>query len=160
MVPASSGLSAGDSSSSSSPSRPGRTSKSTNLSQAATNALTVLRLPNPYTVTPCLRIHPARRAKSLSLETVQNIKNLTVYSKSMASLIIAPSVAFFPVVYANCCIQQALFPSLHLIDGPVAIYAPHASLANIGYFGHQPTYMLVRYIVCVDQDCDVGVCHS
>src|SRR5215475_7492037 len=74
-----------------------------NLSQAATNAFGVLRSPNPYTVRPDSRSRAARRVKSLSLETRQNPSNRPEYSRSMASITIAESVAFFPVVYANCC---------------------------------------------------------
>src|SRR5580693_3413347 len=73
-----------------------------NLSQAATKGLGVLRSPNPYTVRPDSRRRAARRVKSLSLETMQNPSNRPEYSRSIASMTIAVSVEFLPVVYANC----------------------------------------------------------
>src|SRR5215207_3969878 len=44
----------------------------------------------------------ARRVKSLSLETRQNPPNSRVCSKSIASIISALSLAFFPTVLRNC----------------------------------------------------------
>lgn len=69
-----------------------------NLSQAVTKGLGVLRSPKPYTVKPCSRIREARRVKSLSLETMQKPSKRPVYSRSIASMIIALSVAFLPTV--------------------------------------------------------------
>ncbi len=69
-----------------------------NLSHAATNGLGVLRSPNPYTVSPDSRSRAARRVKSLSLETRQNPSNRPEYSRSIASITIAESVAFLPLV--------------------------------------------------------------
>jgi hypothetical protein len=53
-------------------------SKYVNLSQAAMNALFVLRSPNPKTVTPCSRMRDASRVKSLSLETMQKVEKRPV----------------------------------------------------------------------------------
>jgi hypothetical protein len=69
-----------------------------NLSHAATKAFGVFRSPNPYTVSPDSRIRAARRVKSLSLETRQNPSKRPDYSRSIASMTIAASVAFLPVV--------------------------------------------------------------
>ncbi|MNQ65437.1 hypothetical protein D3C85_798910 [compost metagenome] len=80
------------------------TSKKINLSQAPINASGVLRSPSPYTFLPASRSRVARRVKSLSLETIQNPSTLPAYNRSMASMMNAESVEFFPWVYANCCI--------------------------------------------------------
>ena len=69
-----------------------------NLSQAETNGFGVLRSPNPYTVRPDSRMREASLVKSLSLETRQNPSNRPEYSRSMASMTMAASVAFLPVV--------------------------------------------------------------
>src|SRR5215471_7530892 len=101
-----------------------------NLSHAATNALGVLRSPNPYTVRPDSRSRAARRVKSLSLETRQNPSNRPEYSRSMASITIAESVEFFPVVYANCCtgwIDWASSRSFHPFR-LVPVQSPYARL--------------------------------
>ena len=47
---------------------------------------------------PYSRRRIARRVKSLSLDTIQKPSTLCEYSISIASIIIAESVAFFPVV--------------------------------------------------------------
>src|SRR5215472_11781295 len=101
-----------------------------NLSQAATKAFGVLRSPNPYTVRPDSRSLAASLVKSLSLETRQNPSNLPEYSRSMASITIAESVAFFPVVYANCCtgwIDWASSRSFHPFR-LVPVQSPYARL--------------------------------
>jgi hypothetical protein len=41
--------------------------------------------------------------KSLSDETMQKPPNRPVYNKSVASMMSALSVAFFPGVWSNCC---------------------------------------------------------
>lgn len=49
----------------------------------------------PYTaVRPDLRIRAAKRVKSLSLETMQNLSNRSVLGRSRASITRAASVAF------------------------------------------------------------------
>ena len=70
----------------------------TNLSHAATKGLGVLRSPKPYTVIPDSRSRAASRVKSLSLETMQKPSNRPEYSRSIASMTMAASVAFLPVV--------------------------------------------------------------
>src|SRR5215469_8418235 len=101
-----------------------------NLSQAATNALGVLRSPNPYTVSPDSRSLAASRVKSLSLDTRQNPSNRPEYSRSIASITIAESVAFLPVVYANCwigcidCASNWSFQPFRLVP----VQSPYARL--------------------------------
>ena len=69
-----------------------------NRSQAETNDSGVLRRPIPYTVIPDSRSLVASRVKSLSLETITNPSKLPAYSRSIASMISAESVEFFPRV--------------------------------------------------------------
>ena len=54
--------------------------------------------PMPMTVMPPSRRREARRVKSLSDETRQNPSTLPEYRMSMASMIMAESVAFLPLV--------------------------------------------------------------
>ena len=54
--------------------------------------------PMPMTSLPASRRRAARRVKSLSEETMQNPSRLPEYKRSMASMIMAESVAFLPVV--------------------------------------------------------------
>ena len=92
-----------------------------NLSHAATNGFGVLRSPKPYTIRPDSRIRAASRVKSLSLDTMQNPSKRPEYSRSMASMTIAASVAFLPVVYANCwigwmvCASRCSFQPFRLV---------------------------------------------
>lgn len=72
-------------------------------SHAFLNASGVFRSPNPYTVTPSSLIRVASRVKSLSDETMQKPLKRRVYSRSIASMMSALSVAFLPTVFANCC---------------------------------------------------------
>ena len=69
-----------------------------NWSQALTKGPSVLLSPMPMTSLPASRRRAARRVKSLSDETMQNPSRLPEYSRSMASMIMAESVAFLPVV--------------------------------------------------------------
>lgn len=73
-----------------------------NLLQAATKDLGVFFSPIPYTDNPASRIRVARRVKSLSEDTRQKPSTVPPWSRSMASMIIAESVEFFPVVNRNC----------------------------------------------------------
>ncbi len=57
-----------------------------------------LRSPKPTTRLPDSRSRDASRVKSLSLETMQKPSNVPVWSRSIASMIIALSVEFFPAV--------------------------------------------------------------
>jgi hypothetical protein len=68
------------------------------LSQAATKGRGVLRSPKPTTSSPSSRMRRASPVKSLSLETMQNPSSRRECSRSMASMIIALSVAFLPTV--------------------------------------------------------------
>src|SRR5262249_56592979 len=101
-----------------------------NLSQAATNAFGVLRSPKPYTVRPDSRSLAASLVKSLSLDTRQNPSNRPEYSKSIASMTIAESVAFLPLVYANCwigwidCASSWSFQPFRLVP----VQSPYARL--------------------------------
>ena len=52
----------------------------------------------PYTFIPASRRRMARRVKSESLDTSTKPSQLPEYSRSMASMIMAESVEFFPVV--------------------------------------------------------------
>ena len=54
--------------------------------------------PIPMTSLPDSRRRAARRVKSLSEDTMQKPSTLPEYSRSMASMIMAESVAFLPVV--------------------------------------------------------------
>ena len=69
-----------------------------NLSQAVTKGRGVFCSPMPMTCMPASRSRVARRVKSQSLDTMQNPSNFSVYIKSMASMIMAESVAFLPRV--------------------------------------------------------------
>ena len=68
------------------------------ISHALRNGTGVFFSPIPMTVRPLSRMRLARRVKSLSLETMQNPSTDPVYMMSMASMIMAESVAFLPVV--------------------------------------------------------------
>ena len=54
--------------------------------------------PMPYTFIPASRRRMARRVKSESLDTSTKPSQLPEYRMSMASMIMAESVEFFPVV--------------------------------------------------------------
>ena len=69
-----------------------------NRSQAAMNGAGVLRRPSPYTVIPDSRNLVASRVKSLSLETITNPSRFPAYNRSIASMMSAESVWFFPRV--------------------------------------------------------------
>ena len=69
-----------------------------NLSHAATKDLGVLCSPKPYTICPDSRSRWASLVKSLSLDTMQNPSNRPEYSRSIASITMAASVAFLPLV--------------------------------------------------------------
>ena len=58
--------------------------------------------PNPRTLSPASRRRMTSPVKSLSLVTRQKPSNRRVYKRSIASMINALSVAFLPLVYANC----------------------------------------------------------
>ena len=70
----------------------------TNLSQATMKGLGVFFSPMPYTFIPASRRRVARRVKSLSLLTSTKPPQLPEYKMSMASMIMAESVAFLPWV--------------------------------------------------------------
>ena len=59
---------------------------------------------------PDSRSRVASGVKSLSLETMANPSTLPEYSRSIASMISAESVAFLPDVYANCCCGEMALP--------------------------------------------------
>jgi hypothetical protein len=87
---------------------------------------------------------------------LQKLENRPVYRRSIASIIMAPSVAFLPVVYANCCIGVMEWfsrHSFHLEVGarPVAVDASDAGGAEIRDLGHEANDDLWRDIVAVDQ---------
>ena len=77
---------------------PSSSSSRVKISQALRKAMGVLFSPIPITVSPDSRILLASLVKSLSLETIQNPLTSFAYRISIASIIIAESVAFFPVV--------------------------------------------------------------
>lgn len=58
----------------------------------------------------------ARHVKPLSLETRQKLEKRPVYSRSMASIIMVPSVEFFRVVYANCYIGNIEWSRRHVFQ--------------------------------------------
>ncbi len=64
----------------------------------------VVIFPTPITCISDYLNLVARLVKSLSLDTKAKASNRSVYSKSMASIIITESVEFLPLVYANCCL--------------------------------------------------------
>ena len=72
------------------------------LLQALINDAGVFFSPMPTTSISDSRNLAASRVKSLSEDTMQNPCSLPAWSKSMASIISAESVAFFPRVFANC----------------------------------------------------------
>ena len=69
-----------------------------NRLQAEMNGFGVLVSPIPMTSMPASLRREASRVKSLSLVTRQNPSTLPEYRMSMASMIMAESVAFFPTV--------------------------------------------------------------
>ncbi len=69
-----------------------------NLSQATINGSGVFFSPIPITFIPASRKRVAKRVKSLSLETRQKPFTFSPYKMSIASIIMAESVAFFPWV--------------------------------------------------------------
>ena len=69
-----------------------------NLSHDTMNGRGVFRSPMPMTNLLDSRSRVASRVKSLSLEMMQNPSTLSLCRMSIASMIIAESVAFFPVV--------------------------------------------------------------
>ena len=73
-------------------------SNSVKISHAFRNGAGVLLSPIPITMRPLSRRRLASFVKSLSLDTRQNPSSSLVYSMSIASMIIAESVAFFPCV--------------------------------------------------------------
>lgn len=73
-------------------------SKVVNTSQARRKGTGVFFSPMPMTVRPLSRRRLARRVKSESLDTRQKPSTLSVYKRSMASMIMAESVAFLPWV--------------------------------------------------------------
>ena len=75
-----------------------RISRYLNLLHAAIKGVGVFFSPMPSTYMPDSRRREARRVKSLSLETIQKPSTLPEYRMSIASMIIAESVAFLPVV--------------------------------------------------------------
>ena len=68
-----------------------------NQAKATINGLRVFFSPMPITTIPASRRRVARRVKSLSLEIIQNPSTLPEYRISIASMIMAESVAFFPL---------------------------------------------------------------
>ena len=68
------------------------------MSHALRNGTGVFFSPMPMTVRPLSRMRLARRVKSLSLDTMQNPSTERVYRMSIASMIMAESVAFLPCV--------------------------------------------------------------
>ena len=68
------------------------------MSQALRKGAGVLFSPIPITVLPLSLRRLASLVKSLSLDTRQKPSSSLVYSMSMASMIMAESVAFFPWV--------------------------------------------------------------
>ena len=73
-----------------------------NLVQAFLKERGVLSSPMPMTRIPDSRRRLASRVKSESLDTMQNPSTIPPYRMSIASMIRAESVAFFPVTLANC----------------------------------------------------------
>ena len=73
-----------------------RSSSSVKISHALRNGRGVFASPIPITRFPLSRSLLASLVKSLSLETRQNPSSSLAYSISIASMIIAESVAFFP----------------------------------------------------------------
>ena len=69
-----------------------------NLSHDTMKGRGVFRSPMPMTYLLDSRRRVARRVKSLSLEMMQNPSTLLLCRMSIASMIIAESVAFLPVV--------------------------------------------------------------
>ena len=74
------------------------TSTYMNLSQALMNGLGVLDSPIPNTILPDSRNRKASGVKSLSLDTMTKPSTTSSWRMSIASIINATSVAFFPVV--------------------------------------------------------------
>ena len=68
-----------------------------NLSQAVIKGVSVFFSPIPMTFIPASRSRVANLVKSESLETMQNPSTFPVYKMSIASMINALSLAFFPV---------------------------------------------------------------
>ena len=68
------------------------------MSHALRKGTGVFFSPMPTTVRPLSRMRLARRVKSLSLDTMQKPSTERVYRMSMASMIMAESVAFLPCV--------------------------------------------------------------
>ena len=75
---------------------PSRSFSVVKMSHAFLNGVGVFFSPMPMTVRPLSRIRLARRVKSLSLDTMQKPSTERVYRMSMASMIMAESVAFLP----------------------------------------------------------------
>ena len=74
----------------------------TNTLQAFLNAGGVWALPIPTTSIPDSRRRVANLVKSESDDTMQNPRTLPLCRMSMASMISALSVAFFPETAVNC----------------------------------------------------------
>ena len=68
-----------------------------NLSQAVMNGIRVFFSPIPITIMPASLKRVASLVKSLSLDTIQKPSTFPEYKISIASMIIALSLAFFPV---------------------------------------------------------------
>ena len=79
---------------------------------------------------PDSRRRVASRVKSESEETIANASTFPIHSRSIASMMSAESVEFFPVVYANCCtgwIAHRLSSFFHP-DSCVVVQSPYARL--------------------------------